>query len=119
MEIIKRAVLHNTLLLGGANLQLSLDTTKRTGLQMIHDEEAQMLYVHNNGEFAKLPYPNVAHMIPAETKDLAKLFRDTFTNTMSPAVAAAIASAPRGRVKAQASSPTDHVFANGAGKTND
>lgn len=118
MEKIKRAVLHNTLLLGGSNLQLSLDTEKRTGLQMIHDADADVLYVHNNGEYATLPYPNVAHMVPQDPSKLASLFKSTFgAKEKTVEKQKPLTNTP---IKAQASGPMDHVHNGlGAGKLRD
>lgn len=118
MEKIKRAVLHNTLLLGGSNLQMSLDTDKRPNLQMIHDDDASVLYVHNNGEYATLPYPNVAHMVPQDGSKLKALFDTTY----KPEEKVVKKQQPLGKapIKAQASGPMDHVHGGlGAGKTND
>lgn len=120
MEILKKAILHNTLLLGGANLQKTLDCKARPDLRLINDPEKQMLYVAYKGDFAMIPYPEVDHMVPADTSSLATLFELVFSKQPTQTVKIDTPPIARGRPKAQASTPMSHVFeGEGAGKTND
>lgn len=122
MRTIKRAVLHNTLLLGGANLQMNLDIARRTGLKMIYDEKEELLYVYNNGEFVDIPRESVAQMFREDPSALVSVFEETFNMVINYAKKAAVVvvNKVKGKLSPQASSPMDHVFAGpGAGKTND
>lgn len=94
------AELHSPLFLAGTNLSQKLDIKKRPGLVMQFDEEKHQMYVTFNGNTARVPEPSILSMVEGKAEEPKK----------APAV--------RGPIKAQASSPHDHVFAGpGAGDT--
>lgn len=91
------------LFLGRKNHGLKLSNT--AGMNLVYDRTEKELLVTFNGKTAIVPSSNVASMTPVNANDLQ-------TPVQSPA--------KLGRpVKAQASTPQDHVFSNGPGKTND
>lgn len=100
---IKRAELHTVLFLGGKNQGLKLEN--KSGLVMVYDRPEKELIVHFGGEKAILPSSNVASMV--EVNPTAKI------------EVAQKAPQVHGKIKAQVSTPTDHVFSSGPGKTND
>lgn len=98
---LKFAELHAPLFLGGTNLQMKLDPTKRTGLTIAYDRVEKELLVTYNGNQAIIPSSNVMSMTPGtvEKKPVASV-------------------PPRATVSAQVSTPMDHVFKGvGAGKS--
>lgn len=98
---IEFAELQTPLFLGGKNHQVKLQ--HGSGLALEYDREEKELLVTYNKKTAIIPSSNVASM------------------TIGTLQAEQPVAAPRpGRpIKAQASSPTDHVFADGPGKTRD
>jgi len=106
---------------------MDLDTEKRPTLKLVDDPTTQSVYVYfknANGfeEYAEIPYANVSIKCPAHQGSLKELFGTMFSGVKEKPTPAsiAIANAPKGKVKAQASGPTDHVYGGlGAGKTND
>lgn len=97
------AELHNDLFFIGKNFGKKLDHKKYAGISLTYDDAHDWLVVGWNGRETWVPLTNVGNMTPkGEDK---------------PAVAA-VASIVTPRSGAQASSPTEHVFAGpGAGKT--
>lgn len=93
---IKWAELHSPLFLAGTNLQQKLDPTKRAGLVMEFDEHNHQLYVTYNGQTARVPEPSILSMIEG---------------TIAPREIPKVVIPSGKAVKAQASGPTDHVFA--------
>lgn len=102
MTSIKWAELHSPLFLAGANLGAKLDPTKKTGLSMEYHEEKRHLYVGYNGHTARVPEPSILSMVEG---------------IIAPRVHAQ--TVPTGvPIKAQVSTPQDHVFSGGPGKFN-
>lgn len=108
---IQWAELHSPLFLSGKNLSQKLDPNKVDGLSMEFDEEKHQLYVTYKNptpamgmpavSTARVPEPSILSMVEGEVKKRKE------TPMVVPKV-----------VKAQASSPQDHVFAGlGAGET--
>ena len=97
---IKWAELHSPLFLAGTNLQQKLDPTKRTGLKMEFDEDKRHMYVTYNNCTARIPEASILTLVEGETPKPA------------------VAQAPKtGKpIKAQVSTPQDHVFATPDGK---
>lgn len=98
------AELHSPLFLAGTNLQQKLDPHKRQGLHMEFDEEKRHLYVSYAGKTARVPEPSILSMVEEDSKTIKHSTVENPTRLIG-----------KGAVKAQASSPQDHVFA-GAGK---
>jgi hypothetical protein len=94
---VKFAELHSPLFLGGTNLQLKLDPTRRTGITMQYDRTEKELLVTWNNETAIVPVSNVASMVLGEVK------------------AKGAPVPPPAAIKAQVDSPQSHVFG-GEGK---
>ncbi len=116
MEIVKRIKLHNGAFAGGTNLQLDLDTEKRTGLRLLDDSQEEVVYVHFKDEIIKMPYTNISSITP--TNERQAELADIFTKVFAGEKVEKKNTAPGVRVQAQASSPQDHVFAGpGKGKT--
>jgi hypothetical protein len=63
---LKFAELQNALFLGGANLQLKLDISRRTGLVLTYDQENKELIVCHVGNVAIVPTSNIASMTPID-----------------------------------------------------
>lgn len=130
MKQIKRAKLHNALLVGKANLQDKLDVAARTGLKMMEDDKGN-LYVYMNGEFARVRSAAVDHTVAFDDSDLMAVFANAYPNNKDfaekdgminyePKAQKPQPAAKKGQVTAQASTPMGHVHAGvGAGKTND
>lgn len=95
--------LHGPLFLAGKNHGIKL--FNKAGVVLEYDRGQKELYVYYNGKTAIIPSSNIASMTPADpsTKPQAE----------------APAQPPRGKVQAQVSSPMNHVFAEGPGKTRD
>lgn len=114
---IESADLHNPIFLAGTNLQKKLDPSKRMGLQLTYDMDKEHLLVHYKSRVLIVPLANVSGMDVPES--LVYLFAPAEDQ---PAVRAAapMSTFPGGKIKAQVSSPTDHVFAGpGGGRAND
>lgn len=94
---IKWAELHSPIFLAGTNLQAKLDPDKREGLKLEFDEEKRHLYVSYKGETSRVPEPSILSMVEGSPK------------------VRHLAAPPKGSIKAQVSTPQDHVFA-GEGK---
>jgi hypothetical protein len=149
MHIVKSAKLHTTVFIGKTNLQMDLDPAKRSGMRLMADDEAEMLYVEYKGEVGRVPYTNLVSMIPADQQKFGGIFAEEYNKLTaylsgqsvsdihsalqsdsaanSPAAQSVASPAnpfPRkpGRppTNAQASTPQGHVHAGpGAGKTHD
>jgi hypothetical protein len=93
---VSYAQLHHPLFLGGKNHGEKL--FNREGLELEYNRAEKELKVSYKGKTQYIPSTNVAAYEP-------------WTEEKTVSVAA-----PRGAVKAQVSTPQDHVFANGPGK---
>lgn len=100
---ISWAELHSPIFLNGTNLQQKLDPTKKVGLSLEYDEERKQLYVSYKGKTARVPEPSILSMV----EHVAVTETTVVVEKRGP-----------GRpIKAQASTPMDHVFAGeGGGK---
>jgi 2-iminoacetate synthase ThiH len=107
---IKFAQLHDTLFLGGTNLGVSLDYKKRP-MKLLYDRTEKELKVWFNKDATIIPTTNVRSMSPVNLADMGAVTLDAVVPTQ--------AVVHKGKVKAQHSSPTDHVFAEGPGKVRD
>src|ERR1700679_2938200 len=96
------AELQTTLFLAGKNHGVKLSS--KSGLHLEYDEEKRHLFITFNGQEARIPEPNIASMTTPDPD--AKFVRKA-------------APAPVNKVRAQVSTPQDHVFADGPGKTRD
>ena len=96
------AELHNPLFLAGKNHGVKL--SQKSALQLEYDEEKRHLFVTYNGQESRIPESNVASMTTTDPD--AKFIRKAVP-------------APVNKVKAQVSTPQDHVFADGPGRTRD
>lgn len=103
---LKFAELHKPLFLAGTNLGEKLDIGKRT-IELVYDRDHQELQVTYNAQTAIVPVSNVASMTPMSSGALEEQ-----------AAPKAIA-APLTPIKAQVSTPQDHVFKTGSGKKRD
>ena len=99
------AELHTSLFLAGTNLGLKLQPTNRQ-IKLIYNCHRELLVFFNN-HIAIVPLSNVASMTP---KDMADLDEEAFVPEAPKPIK------PGKPVKAQVSTPQDHVFAEGAGK---
>jgi hypothetical protein len=115
MKILKRVKLHTTAFCGGTNLQMDLSAEKRRGIQLIDDPDSEQILVSYKGDFIEIPYANVVEKTPQDPSILKSLFEKIFANTPDPLLAAHKAAVVSTTIKAQASSPLDHVHA-GPGK---
>lgn len=98
------ADLHNDLFFIGKNFGKKLDKKKFAGISLVFDTDFMWLEVGWNKRKTVVPVTNVGNM--------------TFPDNEIVAAVAAVASIVTPRSGAQASSPTEHVFAGpGAGKT--
>jgi hypothetical protein len=95
------AELHAPLFLNGSNLGQKLDHTTKGGVSMEYDEKQRHLHVNYKGAVARIPETSVLSMVEADATPRA-------------AVAAAVKEVGK-PITAQASSPTDHVFAGAGG----
>ncbi len=99
---LKFCELHNAMFLAGKNFGLKLDPTKIVGLRLEYDRKEKELLVYWADEVGIIPSSNIAVMVPGKV--------EVRVESLHPIV--------QGKLKAQASSPLDHVFAGpGAGKT--
>lgn len=103
--------LHNSLHLARTNLGMKLDTAVRP-LTLIYDREHQEVHVLLMGELAIIPFPAIADMHPLNPSELGY-------DTAPPKEAIKANPTPRKPVKAQVSTPTDHVFADKSGHVRD
>ena len=103
--------LQTPLFLGGKNFGLKLSKEKFSGLDLFYDQENREVWVTFNTKAAIVPVSNVASMTPRQmvVVDGGK--------TEGPPPLAPVP--PPGKIKAQVSTPTSHVFADGPGKTRD
>ncbi len=99
------AELCTPLFLGGRNFGLKLDNTnnKFPGLDLAYDQTEKELWITHNQKTAIIPTSNVVSMTPvtAEKKP---------DGSGGP-----VPLTPSGKIKAQVSSPTSHVFSDGPG----
>lgn len=112
------AELHNPLFLGGTNWGVKLDVknTTKGKVQLTYDRGEKELLVTANGKTAIIPTTNVVSMtpMPEGLTEMAKHMAETVVNPL--------VNPPKGikkAINAQVSGPTDHVFAQNAGKTRD
>ena len=97
---LKFAELHTPLFLAGTNLNVKLMPDKRQGLKIAYDRDHKELHVTYNGETGIIPSSNIVSMVVGKVVEPPKPV------------------APTTPIKAQASTPQDHVFAgHGHGKT--
>lgn len=121
------AELHTALFLAGTNLGLKLNKThtglgQRQGLHLIYDREQKELLVYWNKSLAIVPSTNVASMTPVDS-EVVGAYPDQ--QEMKPVQAITPrpnqtlkqvestvekTKAKAGKINAQVSSPTDHVF---------
>lgn len=94
------AELHSPLFLAGTNLGQKLDPKKRTGLKVAYDRENNELVVDWQNKKAFVPSSTVASYVPGKITPLEP-----------------VKAKPHGPIVAQVSTPQDHVFAPGPGKT--
>ena len=116
---LKYLQLHNPLFLAGTNLGNKLDISKRP-IKLIYDREHQEVLVYFNDQVSIIPVPAVSDMIPVDgsifkldsidVPDVAPKQKEEVLKSMEMA---------KKRIKAQASSPVDHVFAEAPGKIRD
>lgn len=104
----KFAQLHTALFLAGTNFGLNIDAEKGRfkGLNMVWDRENKELHVFHKDDVAVIPSSNVASVIPFNKLDLGSLAPKaeiTVVEVKAPPVTK--------KLKAQVSTPTDHVFA--------
>jgi hypothetical protein len=104
---MKFVELQTPLFLAGTNHGLKIQVDRRP-IKLIYDKEDKMLTVQFNGEVAFVPYPNIASMTPLDSKPY-------LVEASKPKVP----QVSNKTIKAQVSTPQDHVFANGAGRTRD
>lgn len=90
------AELQTPLFLAGTNHGTKLSVDKRP-VVLIYDREEKELLVYFNKKLAIIPASNIASMTPVEVAAIEA----------KPEVKA---EAPKGKVKAQVSTPTSHVF---------
>lgn len=96
--------LHSPLFLAGKNFGTKLNPDQVSGLEMVFDKEFQAVIVKYNKKECLIPLANVASLQfvqpVIETLKSAEKFDGK-------------------RINAQASGPTDHVFAQASGKVRD
>lgn len=102
------AELHNALFLNGSNLQMKLDPKNKQGLILVYDRTEKELIVTYNGKIAIIPSSNVSSMTPSDPNVLGQVKTASMPQPK--------AYTHKGPIKAQVSSPIDHVFAQGPGK---
>ncbi len=95
------AQLHYPLFLAGKNHGVKL--FNKAGVSLAYDRAEKELIVIYSGKTAIIPSSNIASMERPQSS----------TQKEVPAPA------PRGKIKAQVSTPTDHVFAEGPGRLRD
>lgn len=103
--------LHTPLFFGGINFGTKLDPTKRTTMRLVYDRTEKELWVYNKDKYTIVPRENVANMTPIDQTRNTPKFESPKETVVQPR-------AP-GRPKAQVSTPTSHVFADGPGRTNE
>lgn len=102
---IKFAELHNPLFLNGTNLQLKLDPKHRPELVLVYDRTEKELIVFYKEALAIVPSTNVASMQPQDP-----LVFGAHPKPTAKVVPIVQPTAPKGPIKAQVSTPHDHVF---------
>jgi hypothetical protein len=100
---IEFAELHGVLFMAGKNHGLKL--TSSAALKLEYDEEKKELFVTYKDKTSRIPAPNISSFMEA-----GQLQRPSHPDP---------APAPVNKVKAQVSTPQDHVFAHAPGKTRD
>jgi hypothetical protein len=95
---VEFAELHGPLFLAGKNHGLKLFS--KAGLCLEYDEEKKQLFATYNGKTSRIPEANISSFIEASSIPVVE--------TPAPP--------PKGKVKAQVSTPQDHVFADAPGK---
>ncbi len=106
---MKLVQLHTNLFLSSTNLLDKLDI-KRAGLKLVYDSDEKELIVYFNAEMAIIPMSNVASMTPVNCVPYGMEEKPKEVKALGGNIHAH-------NSKAQVSSPTDHVFAEGPGKT--
>jgi hypothetical protein len=102
---IKFAELQSPLFLHGTNLQLQLDGSRRPEMVMIYDRTEKELHVYLNQSLAIIPSTNINSMQPYDAEVLGPV-----PVKGQKVLAMPTAPAPKGPIKAQVSTPQDHVF---------
>lgn len=92
---IDTAYLHNTFLLAGKNFGPTVERAKISDLEMVYDDQEKQLWFTYKGKVGFAPEPNISFLVPEQGPAL---------QVVEPPPA------PKGKVKAQASSPVGHVF---------
>ena len=110
----KSADLHNPLFLGGVNLQMKLDISKRVGLTLTYDRVEKELIVELNNHVTVIPSSNIANYSPVNAADIGV----SATAQPQPVVLSSdikpITKLKPIKVNAQVSDPTrDQVFGKG------
>jgi hypothetical protein len=128
------AELHTALFLAGTNLGLKLNKThtglgQRQGLYLLYDRENKELLVYWNKSLAIVPSTNVASMTPVDPEVLGtypvqdevkpvKAITPRPNQTIKEVDATVNNTVKKsGKVNAQVSTPTSHVFMEGPGLT--
>lgn len=125
MKILKRVRLHSSAFCGGTNLNLDLDTEKRTGMRLLDDPDASMVYVQLKNDEVEIPYTNIVDKKPLDSSHLKKAFDDAFKETEKkpePTIIdpAKMPQRSKPKITAQYETPMSHVHAGpGAGKARD
>lgn len=117
---IDTAYLHNTFLLNGKNFGPTVEAKKVSGLEMIYDDvEKQLWFTYHTSLGTKTgfaPEPNISFLVPEQGPAL-QVARADDPMDLAHGVATP-PPAPKGKIKAQVSSPQGHVFEGpGAGQT--
>lgn len=101
----KNVEFHGPFFMAGTNFKAKVQQIHYTTVEMWYDKEQKELFFTFKGETTVFPSTSILHYTP-ETQVVVPIKPE----------------APKvyhKKVNAQASTPTDHVFASGAGKTND
>ncbi len=98
---LKFAELQTPLFLAGTNFGVKLDCSKRAGMKLVYDQAEKELHVHHKDALAIIPTSNVASMTPIVHGGEKRT--ETLVVTQPPVLT-------KGRIKAQVSTPTSHVF---------
>ena len=99
---IKMQGMHIPLFLAGKNFGSTLDVDKVAGLELDFDPKTQVTTATYKGKTAYIG-----------------VFGVVYPDGVAEPARAVMSLAPQGKIKAQASTPTDHVFAPGPGKVKD
>lgn len=106
---IKFAEVHTPLFIAGTNLGQKLDVSKRP-LRMWYDRVNKDLTVEFNNSVSIIPYSNVVAVTPFD-EHFQECMPEGETFQTAKKAAPEVLSLPKGKIKAQVSTPTSHVFA--------